>query len=264
MDEIPDTWDDFKDPPPHLPIEEEIDIILRPWRSDEYLRTIASQMFKEDNIPVLLRTYYNPEDAGKINEWAADKNLFERNDTWNRLDDPEFFNLGPDWRHDLLQRGILRDSKNNPKFLIVVEAEASEGWSTDPEKFIENCALRLQTIFVKSMLLIADQEAFQTGNAWLLFLDGQRNIIREGRVNLDKKGIDDIAMDYDQTSEMPEELNVGKKYKLNGEIGKDLYRLTNRILRILDCFMHSPRTSQKMDDHFGHDNSKHQLRTYNV
>ncbi|THC98090.1 hypothetical protein EYZ11_002442 [Aspergillus tanneri] len=248
MDEIPDTWDDFKDPPPRLPTEEEINTILRPWRSDEYLRIIASQMFEEDNIPVLLRTYYNPEDDGKINKWTADQNLFERNDTWTRLDDPEFFNFGPDWRriYDILpevagpmnhplRRSVAEEhiksfQEQFKNFLSSWKQKHPEEWSTDPEKFIENCALRLQTIFVKSMLLIADQEAFQTGNAWLLFLDGQRNIIREGRVNLNKKGIDDIAMDYDQTSEIPEELNVGEKYRLNGEIGKDLYRLTDEDL----------------------------------
>ncbi|THC97636.1 hypothetical protein EYZ11_002862 [Aspergillus tanneri] len=38
MEDVPETWEFFKDPPPRLPTEEEINVILRPWRSDDNIR----------------------------------------------------------------------------------------------------------------------------------------------------------------------------------------------------------------------------------
>lgn len=64
MDEIPREWDpvNYGAPPPRMPTVEEIDLILRPWRSDE-LRKKAWQMLESGALaPIFLRTHYDPKD----------------------------------------------------------------------------------------------------------------------------------------------------------------------------------------------------------
>lgn len=63
-------------PPPRMPTAEEIDTVLRPWRSDK-LRQKAWQILVSGNAaPIFLRTYYDAGDDEKMEEWSVlQKNL---------------------------------------------------------------------------------------------------------------------------------------------------------------------------------------------
>jgi hypothetical protein len=67
LDEIPEEYVSLDEFPPRMPTPEEIDTILKPWRSDNDLRRKAYYMSK-DNVLVFLRTHYNLDDDHKITE----------------------------------------------------------------------------------------------------------------------------------------------------------------------------------------------------
>ncbi|THC95641.1 hypothetical protein EYZ11_004903 [Aspergillus tanneri] len=131
------------------------------------------------------------------------------------------------WKRSVSEDKIVYFREKFKEFLSSWKQEEPNMWKEDQERFIEDTALGLQTCFIQSMLLIMDREAFETNKPRLLFLDGYRKIIREGRLDLNEQRISEIAVCYERNIEIPEEVVVGEKYKIYGEIGKGLYRLTN-------------------------------------
>ncbi|KAJ5544835.1 hypothetical protein N7461_007139 [Penicillium sp. DV-2018c] len=181
----------------HFPTAYEIDTILRPWRSDN-LRKIAWRIWGCDNDQlILLRTYYNADDNDKITELVGSDELDEENVAWwALLDNPELFNFGDQWWRvfDIL-----------PEQSDFLRRTASKGY-----------------------LAIADQEAFKTDMLRLIYHDGKRNIVQETRMAFNEQTFADVAVEWDQLS-LPVELwdngMTGEKYRVNGELGRELYQL---------------------------------------
>jgi hypothetical protein len=190
--------------PTRTPTPEEIDTILEPWRPDDNLRRKAYYLSK-DNVLVFLRTHYKPEDDGKMNEWAYETDLFEDNPCWICLNDPRLFNFGSDWRRVYeimpeIARAVDRTLRipepselgNIPgSFKAGIHANKQSSpleWTQNRVNMTKASAKRLQNISRVAYIVIADQEAFQTGQLRLLCLNDQRNIVRE--VRLDQKPVE--------------------------------------------------------------------------
>lgn len=82
-------------------------------------------------------------------------------------------------------------------------------------------------------MLIADREAFDTGLFRVVYLDSKRNVIREMLVEADEQTITDVAMDWYNLN-LPEALweegTIAHKYRVTGDLGKELYRTTEADL----------------------------------
>ncbi|KAL5355558.1 hypothetical protein BJX96DRAFT_170783 [Aspergillus floccosus] len=52
-----------------MPTAEEIDTILRPWRSDELRQKAWEILSPSDTVPIFLRTHYDPEDNKTMEQW---------------------------------------------------------------------------------------------------------------------------------------------------------------------------------------------------
>lgn len=196
-------------------IQVEIDTILRPWRSLR-LRNAARTQSDNMNVPLLLRTYYNPDaaarakDDAQLAEWVSDteSELVEQLGS-ACLDDYDLFNFGNDWErlfevipelanptcgvgnirphappydseiHDLEgYRSTLKDMLRRKKQIGPKE------WQANPQHMIEVEAKWLQLACITRNLIIVDQEAFETGHCRLVLFDSRQNIIREARFEI--------------------------------------------------------------------------------
>ncbi|OQE85796.1 hypothetical protein PENNAL_c0023G00096 [Penicillium nalgiovense] len=248
-----EEWESLPDPP-RAPMTEEIDTILRPYRVDA-LRWRAYNMFNDHRSPVFLRTYYSLEESERANHdelmniWA-DTDPFDAESWWAVLDNADHFDFRSDWRrvYNILPEvaGPLspevedrwvprsRDYYNNARSdfkmqLAQAKEQSPERWREGRDAIIESLAMRLQRLATRTYLIIADEEAFRSGCLRLLYLDGFRNIVRVGRLDPE---IDDLVgviskwMDI----ELLENTVVGDKYRVSGELGKELYQLTEEDL----------------------------------
>jgi hypothetical protein len=250
-----EDWESLPDPP-RAPTSEEIDTILRPYRVDA-LRWRAGNMFYDHISPVLLRTYYSTEEGERaehdklMNTWV-DVDPFEAESWWAVLNNADHFNFGSDWRriYEVLPEvaGPLSPEtedewiprSRDPEYFDSIRhdfkpqlAEAKERnpkeWREGRDAIIESLAMRLHKLSTRTYLILADQEAFQSGSLRLLYLDGFRNVVREGRLDPE---IDDLfgVISKWMDSELLENSVVGDKYRVSGELGKELYQLTEEDL----------------------------------
>lgn len=231
-------------------------MILRPYRIDA-LRWRADNMFHDHTSPAFLRTYYSTEEGERakhdelMNRWV-DSDPFEAESWWAVLDNADHFNFGSDWRrvYEILPESagpisLEVDGKWIPRFRgpdyyddvrydfkrEVTEAKEQnpEAWREGRDAIIERLAMRLHKLATRTYLILADEEAFRSGSLRLLYLDGFRNIVREGRMDPDIDdffGVISIWMD----SELLESSVVGEKYRVGGELGRELYQLTEEEL----------------------------------
>lgn len=104
----------------------------------------------------------------------------------------------------------------------------------DPHRFIELEAADLLRTVAASYILVADQKALETGGQLrLLYVDGKRNVIQETRVEANAQTITDVIMDWDQLNLPPdlwEEGTIGDRYRVTGDLGKELYQLSEADL----------------------------------
>ncbi|KAL4759195.1 uncharacterized protein BDW70DRAFT_169594 [Aspergillus foveolatus] len=251
LDEIPREWDpvNYGAPPPRMPTAEEINTVLRPWRSDE-LRQQAWQILESGNAaPILLRTHYDPEGDEKMEEWIGASEEFENQAWWACLNDAALFDFGSDWQrvYDIVPEvagpvsgaGYRRYPASETVEMSRTQFKTSLGkakqnepdrWREDRHRFVELEAADLLRTVAAAYILVADQEAFETGGQLRLFyLDGKRNIIRETRVEADAQTITDVIMDWDQLNLPPdlwEEGTIGDRYRVTGDLGRELYQLS--------------------------------------
>ncbi|OQE61119.1 hypothetical protein PENNAL_c0293G01593 [Penicillium nalgiovense] len=165
--------------PPRMPTSEEIGLILHPWRSDDVIRRKAYYLTK-DSVLVFLRTHYDPEDDGKMNEWVYETDLFEENSWWACLNEPRLFNFGSDWQR-----------------VYEIMPEGADGYIEKRIKKPEEPENRLRDINIAAYIVIADQEAFQSGLLRLLCLDDRQNIIGEVRVDRKPAEITELILQRD-------------------------------------------------------------------
>ncbi|CAI7635238.1 unnamed protein product [Penicillium palitans] len=166
-----------------MPTREEIGLILHPWRSDDVMRRKAYYLSK-DRVLVFLRTHYDPEDDGRLNEWIYETDLFEENSRWACFKDPHMFNFGPNWQriHEIMPEvaGFVdrtqqfAHSREKPCFR---EKDPPMKGQRGADECIEKHGL--PDINIAAYIAIADQEAFQSGLLRLLCLDVRQNIIHE-------------------------------------------------------------------------------------
>ena len=64
----------------------------------------------------------------------------------------------------------------------------------------------------------------------MLYLDDLRNIIREGRIDPEIDVIFNLVTDWMETNELLEGSTVGEMYRVNGELCRELYQLTEEDL----------------------------------
>ncbi|KAJ6057005.1 hypothetical protein N7460_000279 [Penicillium canescens] len=200
LDEIPEEYVCLDEFPPRMPTPVEINTILQPWRPDNDLRRKAYYMSKDD-VLVFLRTHYDPNDDDKMNEWIHETDLFEDNAWWACLNNPYLFNFGPDWQqvYEIMPEVAgpvdhrrRSDGSGKPQSFRASPEKNREGLHErrcDRSKTTVDLANHLQNVSIMVYIVIADQEAFQTGRLRLLCLDAKRNIVREVRVDWKPAGI---------------------------------------------------------------------------
>lgn len=154
----------------------------------------------KDNVLVFVRTYYNPYDNDKMNEWVHENDMFEDNAWWACLNDPHLFNFGSDWQqvYEIMPEvagPVDRRRKSAvPSKLDDISATSERKSHTKEQGGLHECteyrsnmteesANPIQNVTIAAYLVIADQEAFQTGLLRLLFLDDDRKIVWDARVN---------------------------------------------------------------------------------
>jgi hypothetical protein len=187
-----------------------------------------------------------------MHHWK-DVDIFREEAWWDVLDDADLFDFGSDWRrvYEILPEvaGPLCPKLHNTwtkrffepghydtmrsyfkKELAEFKQNKPEVWKRDRDAVIEEVAMALQKSATSTYIIIADEEAFQTGGLRVLYLDGFRNIIREGRIDPEIDDISNLVTDWMETNELLEGSTVGEKYRVNGELGRDLYHLTEEDL----------------------------------
>ncbi|GMF72514.1 unnamed protein product [Aspergillus oryzae] len=255
LDEFPHEWfpvDRFASLS-RIPTVEEINTILRPWRSENLRRRACRTLHSDKSAPIFLRTHYNPLDDSdaRIKEWVNASEEFADRAWWALLDDQNSFNFGSDWRrvYEILpevagpvegndcQRyaspELVNLAREQFKSYLTKEKKARPDQWRNRDQFIEVVAADLLRTVAAMYMLIADKEAFDTGLLRLVYLDGKRNVIREMRVETDEQTITDVIMDWynwNLPDELWEEGTIGDRYRISGDLGKELYRLTEADL----------------------------------
>ncbi|RMJ24446.1 hypothetical protein PHISP_04696 [Aspergillus sp. HF37] len=255
LDEIPAEWDptlhagESEVLPSRIPTVEEVDTILRPWRSDN-VRKMAWKIWGSHNgQPILLRTHYDPQNDDKVAELLLISDEFdEKNAWWAILDDHDLFDFGDQWWlvFDILPElaGPLQIYSRLPLPEFVTRGRQSlkaklprlkltDEWKTNPYTCIEAATTFFRRTLTNGYFTIADREGFKTNTVRLVYLDGKQNIVQETRMDFDEQTFTDIAVEWDQLSlpvELWEEGTVGEKYRANGELGRELYQLDDADL----------------------------------
>lgn len=168
---------------------------------------------------------------------------------WACLNDATLFNFGSDWQrvYDIVPEvggpGIdaiykrspaqenVEDSREGFKTMLrTTKQNEPDRWREDPHPFIEQEAAYLLRNVATAFMLVADQKAFETdGQLRLLYLDWRRNIIPETRVEAESQTITDVIMDWALLNLTPylwEEGTTGDRYRVTGDLGKELYQLS--------------------------------------
>ncbi|KAJ5666093.1 uncharacterized protein N7477_008541 [Penicillium maclennaniae] len=249
-------------PPRRTPTTNEIDVILRPYRNDA-LRRRASQIHEHHykDFPVFLRTHYSVEEDKRTKEdelmdqWAS-SGEFEYEAWWASLNDATQFDFGSEWRRvfeilpeiagpgsggSLTERTLKRALDLEDNDLVELRVWFKEAlhrekqrdpyrWRENREAVIEEAATSMQHVITEIYMIIADEEAFRSGRLLVVFLDGFRNIIRQARFDTDEYDVDYIVSGFTETNEFAVDTTVGEKYRVEGELGKQLYQLNSEDL----------------------------------
>jgi hypothetical protein len=170
----------------------------RPW---EFIPSWGSLPIEQYLIVgymlVLLRTHYNPNDDDKMNEWVYKNDLFDDNAWWACLNDPNLFNFGPNWQqvYEIMSEvaGPVDHRRRSegpckPQFFRASPQNDQDGLHERRDNRFETTvelANHPQNDTIMVYIVIADQEAFQTGRLRLLCLNAKRNIVRE--LHVDRK-----------------------------------------------------------------------------
>lgn len=189
--------------------------------------------------PIFLRTHYGAEDDEKMEEWVGASEEFENEAWWACLNDGPFFDFDSDWQrvYDIMPEvaGPVSGAayKRYPSSEIVemsrsqfkssldkTKQSQTVRWRGDLHRVIELAASDLLRAVAATHMLVADQEAFETGGQLrLIYVDGKRNTIRETSIEADAQPITDVIMDWDQLNLSPdlwEDGTVGGRYRVTG------------------------------------------------
>ncbi|KAL3494685.1 hypothetical protein BJX62DRAFT_197153 [Aspergillus germanicus] len=266
LDEIPEELDPTRfgtrsfehDPQARIPTEEEIASILRPWRSD-LMRLRAWKLWKQgadDDQPVLIRTYYDPNDDKRVEHWKTIGDYWAEQTYWSFLDDSKLFDFGGstvvDWRRVLhvlpeLCNPVDRYSRRiSPQWLCGFWTRFKEGldtvkrayptrWRNDLNLLLteNDAAISLLYFLSTSQMLIADRESFQTDRFLLVLLDAKQNVTLQCRIEITEDRLDCLSTEWglrEHPMEFEDEVSIGPGYLVDSEPGKELYQWTKQDL----------------------------------
>ncbi|KAK3690175.1 hypothetical protein B0T22DRAFT_481350 [Podospora appendiculata] len=208
------------DTPSRIPTEDEIAIILTPWRPLK-IRTIACMIwmsYRHDLI--ILRTCYGEEEDEKLREWLK---IDEERYVFGGLEAggwqgvlgllPELVGRQGHGAGGVVRRALTQDD------LDEVRGEREE---EDWEDVIQYQAYSLSA---PSPLLVADKQAFEEDRLRVLFLDAHGNIVKESDVAPEEMGemMEDADSSRLETSKWWENGVVGGQYLTDGELGRLLF-----------------------------------------
>ncbi|KOS37440.1 hypothetical protein ACN38_g11759 [Penicillium nordicum] len=175
-----------------------------------------------------------------MTEWV-DSDHFEPEAWWAVLNDADLFNFGAEWRRvyeilpelagpldpevdDKLRIPRARKAEDLEPFrsdlktqIAEVKEEAPEAWRDDRDTIIDSLAIGLQKCAKRAYLILADEEAFRSGSLYVLYLDGFRNVIREGRMDPEIHDLFGVVGTWVETNEFLEGSTVGEKFRLDGQ-----------------------------------------------
>jgi hypothetical protein len=203
--------------------------------------------------PVLIRTYYDPNDDDRVRSWATLCEDYKEVAEWSILDDAQLFDFEAsspegsksDWLRvfhilpelsrtvDLYSRveNWERFGRFRTKFKGMLDYVKQEHptWRDKPNILITKnvAAISLLHFISTTQVLIADKETFKTDKLLLVFLDAKQNITMQGRIEITEERLDQLAVDWgqgEQPIEVFREGTVGEGYLVNGEPGKQLYQ----------------------------------------
>jgi hypothetical protein len=254
LDVFPKEWDNvleinFAFQPP---TKEESESILLPWRP-QHLRELAAAIWTPDpdDKTVWVRTHYDKlkESDQKFREWIKEPGDVVK----FVLDDASCFDFGDEWQRVLtilpeIAGPFSTEYYQELGLCLVPSSDLVEGvekervilrrnlakTTTPAEEYLtyDEGATSLQTLAVDSYLLVADKEAFETNLIRVIWLDSKGNVVRNSRLPIEN--IWEVSSEYRERWRLSEsawflgdepigETNLGEKYLLNGEIGRDLY-----------------------------------------
>ncbi|OQE18291.1 hypothetical protein PENSTE_c018G02529 [Penicillium steckii] len=98
-------------------------------------------------------------------------------------------------------------------------------WLHERNSIIESTGMTLQKIATTTFLFVADKKAFETGNLLVLYLDGLRRVIRQGRVDDEVDDVGSIIGSWMETTDLLEYATLSERYRVDGDLGRELYRL---------------------------------------
>ncbi|CEN62742.1 hypothetical protein ASPCAL09373 [Aspergillus calidoustus] len=284
LDTIPKEWDptDFgeawykPDPsdgdpafaPTRIPTDDEIETILRPWRSQD-LRKKAWEIWcdRGRGNPVMLRTYYGDgeeaEGDRKFGEYTRVSDTYDAVADVYALNNRALFDFGSDWRRvfeDLPEIAGCADGNNaaeipplasysrwpdlemldNDFVDLAEEIQTSKAelpnWNEDPDILLEpgDTAIRslLRTATI-SWIIIVDETTFKTDELLIVYFDMHQNVTVEGRLELDQGYIDEMLMRWENGGRplgiVMENGTVGERYRLSSEEGRKFFRLSEDL-----------------------------------
>ncbi|KAJ5935935.1 hypothetical protein N7454_005233 [Penicillium verhagenii] len=265
MQRLPFSW--WASPLESVPTQEEVSIMLRPYRPD-YLRKLASLIWGDRRgFPILLRTWYNgennPRDEQTMQDWLNVGLHIDGFSPWAVINDPACFGLiqthpdhPDDWRRVLallpevagpdqclVMRGdfmrfnyippwsVSRIRKFKDQLAFEKKCRPQE-WFQDKEKFIEKCAACIQRVMAAMPIILCDKEAFRTGQPLLMYIDYYQQVIRQTRIAFfNEVVLNEIIIEWAMeivTPWMWESSELGEHYKVNGRMGRVLYQLDEK------------------------------------
>ncbi|KAK1142219.1 hypothetical protein N8T08_008145 [Aspergillus melleus] len=202
--------------PVRVPTEEDISIILRPWRSDD-IRRRAWRVWEAyantgGNNPVLLRTWYNSKDDERVKSCATLSEFLEDDADWAILDNPAVFNFGTGpWQQVLeiipeIAARLFQDDqwvrrkdwRVNNRFYSRFKEELNAVKRSNPSSYI----------------LIADKKTFKTDHFLLAYLDAKGRVTMQGRILVNEDRLTEVSLERFQAIPPMEVFD-------DGELGPD-------------------------------------------
>ncbi|KAJ5278609.1 hypothetical protein N7478_003981 [Penicillium angulare] len=246
-----------------VPTQLEIELILRPLRSDDMRKLAWIIQQRHDLFPILIRDYYDTSNSDHERLMAY---WMRAADEGNQIllaviNDERPFSFAPPYDDDpyrwtsivyvlpevigpilvrlpdedtirwtdlppwcLYQRQVFR------RRLYLQKKLKPEEWMQDPDRMIESCGSCLHCCICAVIVILVDRIAFETGLPLLIFVDYNANTIRSIRFNLNRDTIRDIINDRTNASETPwmwQQSEVGDNYRATGNLAQRLYQLTD-------------------------------------